>query len=166
MKAKRRPPVAEPTVMPDLGDAFEFMRVIWAVAHGLQKASKRLAASAGVTGPQRLVLHVVGRFPGISVGQLAATLHVHASTLTGVLGRLRRRGLLDRRRDPRDRRRAALGLTPVGRSLDLTVTGTVEAAVIQVLDDLPPHQARAAREALTRLARQLGVDGAGRPRRA
>jgi MarR family transcriptional regulator, organic hydroperoxide resistance regulator len=168
MKAGSRPPVSERTALPLLGDALEFMRLIWAVDHGLQKASKQMAASAGVTGPQRLVLHVVGRFPGISVGQLAATLHVHTSTLTGVLGRLERRGLLDRRRDPRDGRRAALGLTSAGRSLDLTVTGTVEAAVIEVLDALPAHKARAAREALAMLARQLGVatDSAGRPPRA
>ena len=158
MTPTRRPAVAERAALPALGDALEFMRLIWAVDHGLQKASKRMAASTGVTGPQRLVLHVVGRFPGISVGQLAATLHVHTSTLTGVLSRLQRRGLLDRRRDPRDGRRAALGLTPAGRRLDLSVTGTVEAAVIQVLDGLPTRKARAAREALTMLARQLGVD--------
>ena len=164
MTPMRRPAVGVRAAMPALGDALEFMRLIWAVDHGLQKASKRMAASAGVTGPQRLVLHVVGRFPGISIGQLASTLHVHASTLTGVLGRLERRGLLDRRPAPRDRRRAALGLTPAGRSLDLSLTGTVEAAVIQVLDGLPASKASAAREVLTLLARQLGVaiDSAGR----
>ena len=157
MTPKHRSPASERGAMPDLGDALEFMRLIWAVDHGLQKASKRMTASAGITGPQRLVLHVVGRFPGISIGQLAATLHVHASTLTGVLDRLERRGLLDRRPAPRDGRRAALGLTPAGRGLDLSVTGTVEAAVLQVLSDLPKRQVSAAREALTMLARYLGV---------
>jgi DNA-binding MarR family transcriptional regulator len=157
VKATRRPAVDERATLPALGDALEFLRLIWAVDHGLQKASKRMAASVGVTGPQRLVLHVVGRFPGISVGQLAATLHVHTSTLTGVLKRLERRRLLDRRPDPRDGRRAALGLTPAGRRLDISVAGTVEVAVLQVLDDLPKRKAAAAREALTMLARQLGV---------
>lgn len=166
MTPKRHPPISERAAMPALGDALEFMRLIWAVDHGLQMASKRMAASVGITGPQRLVLHVVGRFPGISVGQLAATLHVHVSTLTGVLGRLQRRGLLDRRRDPRDGRRAALGLTPAGRRLDLSVSGTVEAAVIRVLDGLPARKASAAREALAMLAAQLGVtvDGGGAER--
>ena len=165
MTPKRRPPGPGRGAMPDLGDALEFMRLIWAVDHGLQKASKRMAASAGITGLQRLVLHVVGRFPGISIGQLAATLHVHASTLTGVLDRLERRGLLDRRPGPRDRRRAALGLTPAGRRLDLSVTGTVEDAVVQVLNDLPKRKVSAAREALTMLAEQLGVaiDSPDRP---
>jgi len=158
MTPTRRLAVDERASLPALGDALEFLRLIWAVDHGLQRASKRMAASVGITGPQRLVLHVVGRFPGISVGQLAATLHVHTSTLTGVLKRLNRRGLLDRRPDPRDGRRAALGLTPAGRRLDLSVAGTVEAAVLQVLNDLSIRKARATREALTLLARQLGVE--------
>ena len=50
---------------------------------------KRMEQRSGVTGPQRLVLRVVGLFPGISAGALARLLHVHPSTLTGVLHRLR-----------------------------------------------------------------------------
>jgi DNA-binding MarR family transcriptional regulator len=143
--------------LPALGEALEFVRLIRAIDHGLEKASKQLAASAGVTGLQRLVLHIVGRFPGLSAGQLATTLHVHPSTLTGVLGRLERRGLLSRRPDPRDGRRASLGLTPAGRRLDAAVVGTADAVVQQLLLDLPRGRARAAREVLAQLAERLGV---------
>jgi DNA-binding MarR family transcriptional regulator len=172
MRRARQPDVDESATLPALGDALEFMRLIWAIDHGLQKASKRLAASAGVTGPQRLVVYIVGRFPGISAGQLSSTLHVHPSTLTGVLRRLERRGLLSRRPDPRDARRAALGLTPKGRRLDLAVAGPVESAVQQVLRDLPRDKGCVAREVLAMLARRLGVEcdraasrQDGRPRR-
>lgn len=72
----------------DLPDVLHFMRLLWAVVHGLDKASRRMARHVGVTGPQRLVLRVVGLFPGVSAGDVAAVLHVHPSTLTGVLRRL------------------------------------------------------------------------------
>ena len=68
------------------------MRLLWAVDHGLQRRSKRMAATLGVTGPQRLVIRIVGRFPGISAGRLASILHLHPSTLTGILRRLERGG--------------------------------------------------------------------------
>jgi DNA-binding MarR family transcriptional regulator len=44
-----------------------------------------MIGEVGVTGPQRLVLRVVGLFPGMSAGELATVLRVHPSTLTGVL---------------------------------------------------------------------------------
>src|SRR5689334_17453862 len=89
-----------------LGEVIEFMRLLWAVDHGLEASSKQMDAQFGVTGPQRLVIRIVGRHPGISAGQIAEILHVHPSTLTGVLGRLVERGIIHRRVDPADARRA------------------------------------------------------------
>src|SRR5213075_396746 len=114
---------------PPLGAVLDFMRMLWAVDHALQSASKRMESSFGVTGPQRLVVRIVGRFPGIAAGRVAAILHVHPSTLTGILQRLESRGILQRRPDPRDARRALLMLTAKGRKLDTVKTGTVEQAV-------------------------------------
>src|SRR5512146_1996532 len=70
---------------PVLGDVLEFMRLIWGISHGLQSTSKRMEAQLGITGPQRLVVRIVGRCPGVSARELAHTLHLHPSTLTGVL---------------------------------------------------------------------------------
>jgi DNA-binding MarR family transcriptional regulator len=64
------------------------MQLLWAVVHELEITSKRMTGEIGVTGPQRLVLRVVGLFPGLSAGELATILHLHPSTLTGVLQRL------------------------------------------------------------------------------
>ena len=113
--------------LPALGEVLDFMRLIWQVDHALQRTSKRMATTLGVTGPQRLVLRIVGMLPGIPAGHLARLLHVHPSTLTGVLKRLERRGLIRRRSDARDGRRFLLGLTERGRRFDVEAEGTVEA---------------------------------------
>ena len=135
-----------------LGPVLEFMRALWALDHALQSASKRMETRLGVTAPQRLVVRIVGRFPGISAGEVAEILHVHPSTLTGVLKRLEARGIVTRRADPRDARRALLALTARGRELDRLRSGTVEAVVRGVLQRLPSRSVRSARalaEALT-----------------
>src|SRR5262245_31917515 len=111
-----------------LPDVLQFMQLFWAVAHGLERRSKRMAGSMGVTGPQRLVLRVVGLYPGLSAGDLARMLHVHPSTLTGVLRRLVAQGLLARVQHRTDRRRAVLRLTANGARVNRTHRGTVEAA--------------------------------------
>src|SRR5205823_5619072 len=121
----------------DLGPVLEFMKQLWAVDHGLQTISKRMESQHGITGPQRLVVRIVGRTPGISAGALAQILRMHPSTLTGILRRLETRGVLSRRSDPNDARRALFALTARGRKVDMLKTGTVEAAVRRVLSRLP-----------------------------
>src|SRR2546428_11062395 len=100
---------------PPLGAVLDFLRLLWAVDHALQSASKQMESNFGMTGPQRLVMRIVGRFPGIAAGRVAEILHVHPSTLTGILKRLESRGLLQRRTDPRDARRAPFLSSPQGR---------------------------------------------------
>ncbi|HUJ24719.1 MAG TPA: MarR family transcriptional regulator, partial [Myxococcales bacterium] len=104
--------------------------------------------------PQRLVVRIVGRFPGIAAGRVAEILHVHPSTLTGILKRLEGRGILQRKADPRDARRALFSLTPKGRKLDTIRTGAVEQAVRRVLA-VDPSKVAAAQEILAALSHEL-----------
>jgi DNA-binding MarR family transcriptional regulator len=149
------------TELSDLPDVLEFMQLFWAVVHGLERTSKRMTGEIGVTGPQRLVLRVVGLFPGLSAGQLATVLHVHPSTLTGVLQRLVGQRLLARADDPGDRRRAVLRLTPRGARANGVRRGTVEAAIAGALDGVSDRDRAATRRVLERLASHLerGVGG-------
>jgi DNA-binding MarR family transcriptional regulator len=138
-----------------LPGVLRFMQVLWAVVHGLETSSKHMAVDIGVTGPQRLVLRIVGLVPGVSAGDLAAILRVHPSTLTGVLHRLVRERLLRRVKDPRDRRRAVLHLTTGGRRVNALTRGTVEAAVAATLRDVGARDRLAAMRVLERLATHL-----------
>ena len=149
-----------------LGKVLDFMRLIWALDHGLQSLSKRMQRSLGLTGPQRVALRVLGRRPGITAGALAGILRVHPSTLTGVLHRLERRGLVRRTRDPEDGRRALLELTPRGRKLDITSPGTVEAVVARVLAGVPAALLRPTAELLAAVAAALLEESASPMRSA
>ena len=138
-----------------MGPVLEFMRVVWALDHALQKTSKRMEATLGITAPQRLVIRILGRFPGMQAGQLAVILHLHPSTLTGILRRMQRRGLITRRVDPRDRRRTVFGLTAKGRGFDVDLDGTVEAAVRAAFADLTKKRIKDTAEVLGKLTNVL-----------
>ena len=139
-------------------DVLEFLRLLWAVDHALAAKSKQMEARLGVTGPQRFVLRFIGRNPSISAGALAEMLHLHPSTLTGVLRRLQARGFVERRPDPEDARRSMFVLTERGLELDGQRTGTVEAAVTRALAQVAPRKIDAARELLVALAAELAED--------
>jgi MarR family transcriptional regulator, organic hydroperoxide resistance regulator len=141
-----------------LGEVLSFMRLLWAVAHGLESASKQMRSEIGVTGPQRLVLRLIGHYERLSPGDLAELMHVHPSSLTGVLRRLERAGLMARKSDPEDGRRAILTLTASGRKLNGKRARTVEASVRRTLASLPASRIEAARELLSSLATELGAE--------
>ena len=144
--------------IPVLGDVLEFMRAIWGISHGLQSTSKRMEARLGITAPQRLVVRIVGHLPGTTAGRLAEILHLHPSTLTGVLRRLEDRGVLARSRGKRDRRQARLRLTPKGRVINRRHAGTVEGIVRRVLSRLEPAKIETAAEVLRALESALSHD--------
>jgi DNA-binding MarR family transcriptional regulator len=145
----------EASHQPKLGKVLEFLRLLWAVDHGFQRASKRMHANLGVTALQRMMIRIVGRALGISTGDLAEMLHVHPSTLTGALDKLVRSGALLRKVDPDDARRALLYLGAKGKTIDAVRTGTVEAAVRKAFAKLSEEQIEHAAEVLQEIARAL-----------
>jgi DNA-binding MarR family transcriptional regulator len=157
--------VAEAGDLAGLPDVLQFMQLLWAVVHGLERISKRMTGDIGVTGPQRLVLRVVGLFPGMSAGDLALVLHVHPSTLTGVLQRLVGQRLLARSDDPGDRRRAVLRLTKRGARVNAARQGTVEAAIAQALEGISDRDRMATNRVLEGLAAHLQPAGTPGPAR-
>jgi MarR family transcriptional regulator, organic hydroperoxide resistance regulator len=166
---RKRPEAAAPRADEeqevDLGEGLTFMRLLWGVNHALEASSKRMDAAIGVTGPQRLVIRIVGRFPGISAGRLARLMHVHPSTLTGILGRLATRGLVRRDPDPNDARRALFSLTAKGRELDSLRAGTVETKVRTTLARFPDARVTATQAVLAAISEAL-AEPAPKPREA
>jgi MarR family transcriptional regulator, organic hydroperoxide resistance regulator len=140
--------------LPPLGLAMDFLRRLWALDHALQRHSRRQSQARGVTGPQRMVLGLVGRFPGITAQRLARLLELHPSTVTCIVKGLERRRLISRVADPKDARRMFIGLTTAGRDLSSGVDG-VESAVEAVLAGLPAPELENVSETLSRLAASL-----------
>ncbi len=147
-----------------LDDALRFMRVVWSLEHAVQSTSKRMERAIGVTGPQRLAIRVVGSMPGITPAELARTLHLDPSTVSGVLRRLAAKKLIARDSDPADRRQVRLRLTAKGGKLNRPErTGSVESAIRVTLATFPDARIRAAVEVIERLSAELSSSGRRRP---
>jgi DNA-binding MarR family transcriptional regulator len=140
------------------GETLQFMQHMWELVHALDVRSKRMVKSVGVTGPQRLVIRLVGQRADQTASELATTLNMHPSTLTGLLARLEERGLLAREVDTSDRRRARFSLTVAGKKIDRLQRGTVEAAVRRALARLGDDELDHTRATLDRLIEELGRD--------
>jgi DNA-binding MarR family transcriptional regulator len=73
--------------------------------------------SLGVNRTDGRCLDVIDQRPGLTAGELAATVGLSAGALTTALDRLEARGFVTRTRDPDDRRRVTLKLTPEANRL-------------------------------------------------
>lgn len=71
--------------------------------------------AAGVTGPQARLLLLLGLHEGQNQGFYAEQLDVEAITLGRMLDRMEEAGLIERRRDPADRRAWRVHLTESGQ---------------------------------------------------
>ena len=85
-----------------------------------------LMRPVGLTALQYTALTVLERHGDISSAQLARNSFVTAQTMADMVLILEDRGLIERHRDPNDKRRLLLALTPAGR---------------EILDDRRPHVA-------------------------
>jgi DNA-binding MarR family transcriptional regulator len=146
-----------------LGEVLEFLRILWALDHQLEVTSRRMESTIGITAQQRFVVRLLGRFHGMTAGQIAEVLAVHPSVVSGLLRRLADRGLIVRRRDARDLRRHFLGLTEAGRRVNADATGTVEGAVRRVFQDMSRGKVTVATEVLAALTAALEAGRDGQP---
>jgi len=136
-----------------LGAALDFMRGIWRLNHALERLSSKMEDELEVSAQQHRIIRCVGKYPGLTAGQLATHLHLDPGTVSAALGRLERKSLLERRRDPRDRRRVVLGLTRRGRTL--CAASAFEVAIEQLLQDSSPSSVAAAHDLIASLSERL-----------
>ena len=103
-----------------------------------QRVTHRLLAALDarlpeLTAGEANALACFGAEPAMRVRDLVQATGQRPSTLTGVLDRLERRGLVHREPNPQDRRALRAVLTPQGR----TAAAAVERAFAEVEDRLP-----------------------------
>jgi DNA-binding MarR family transcriptional regulator len=90
---------------------------VYSTAHAFAQAYKPHLDPMGLTYPQYLVMLLLWEQDGRSVNALAHPLHLDSGTLTPLLKRMEKAGLVTRQRDTKDERIMRIHLTPHGTSL-------------------------------------------------
>lgn len=106
-----------------------------------------------MTPVQYALLKVLWERDGRSGAELGERLQLDSATITGVLDRLERAGLAERRADPRDRRVNRIALTAEGRALQVSLDREMDALNAAWFERLGAGDAARLRAALGALGR-------------
>ena len=116
----------------------------------LEKLASELADLGLTHGEVNAVAQLEPGAP-VTIAELLSATGQRASTLTGVLDRLERRGLVERELNPLDRRSFTVTLTKPGAVAAERVRGTFRDIEAQVLSAVPQRSARGFHDVLHEL---------------
>ena len=130
-------------------------------AHGLMLREVRRRVPLSITLPQFDVLaQLYRREEGMTPGELTRELLVTAGNVTGIVDRLARLGLAERRPVPQDRRAVRVRLTARGRQVMRRIIPRHRRDVAVLLARVPPEDLARLRDLLGNLARLIEEDAA------
>lgn len=134
--------------------ALDALRVI---VGALSRSARAVETRTGITNAQVFLLQQL-RDGALSVGELAELAHTHQSTVSIVIARLSRAGLVAKARAADDARRAVVSLTPAGRVLLQRAPAPPAADLLLAVERIPARDARRLADGLHALVRSLGLE--------
>jgi DNA-binding MarR family transcriptional regulator len=121
---------------------------IFQTAQILDKAAQRVFSPHELTAAQFNVLNLLSdQEAGLRASDLAASLIVDPSNITGLLKRMSRDGLVTDLENAADRRQRIVALTPKGKKLQAKASRDYEAC-LRILGDLLSEKEKTATEAV------------------
>jgi DNA-binding MarR family transcriptional regulator len=158
--------------------ALELLRTLIAT---LSHSARAVERHTGVTNAQLFLLQQLDASDALSVNDLAARARTQQSTVSTVITRLVRAGLVRKVRAPDDARRAVLSLTPAAKRLLRHAPAPPTASLLHAVERLRDADARSLAAGLRALVKALRLESrqpamlfeeparvvsAGRPRRS
>jgi DNA-binding MarR family transcriptional regulator len=117
----------------------------------LHSFSQDVYRSYGLTGPQLWALKTLQQEGPLTAGQLAGALAVHQSSVSILVDRLERRGLVQRERGAADGRVVQVALTKRGAALSRRAPEPAQGRLLHGLQGMSRIEVRRLRQAVDRL---------------
>lgn len=138
-----------------LGD--DILVALRRIIRAVDLQSRQLVRSHGLTGPQGLLLKEVILAGELTVGQLAERVSLSQATVTDILLRLERRGLVERKRSSQDKRRVLVRVTIAGRRLMKHSLPLLQEAFLDKLNQMQEWEQTQLLSSLQRLADMMNA---------
>ena len=126
---------------------------LYTASHRMTRAYRPMLDTLGLTYVQYLVMLVLWESAPQSVGELGEALYLDSGTLTPLLKRMEKNGLVSRRRDVDDERRVMIELTEQGDNLRARARDVSDDVMCRI--DTSPRQAESLRRDIMALVERI-----------
>jgi len=135
----------------------EILIALRKIIRAIDLHSKRLSQDHGVTGPQLVLLKELETGGELPAGELAKRVCLSQATVTNVLTRLEKRGLVSRARSTEDRRRVLVNLTDAGGGVLRAAPPLLQERFVRQLAELEDWEKTSLLASLQRVASMMAV---------
>jgi DNA-binding MarR family transcriptional regulator len=125
-----------------ISETQRFRDALSACSRAFKTAATGRMRGLGVHPGQNFLLEALRGETSLTTGELARRMHVEVPTAVRMIQRMQAAGLLARARDPADRRRARISLTPKGHEAAQAVPGLLDGVAEQALRGLSSAERR------------------------
>lgn len=120
-----------------------------------RRITKELAKRADLTGPQLTVVKLLEVVGDLSLSELSERIRAQNSTVTGIIDRMEREGLVTRERSKEDRRVVYIKLTAKGRELAEGIPVEPMEIFRSALESLTAQEMKDLMRIMTKLAKRV-----------
>ncbi len=120
--------------------------------------SRSLVKQVGLTGPQLIFLKTLDKAGEASAGEIAKAISLSQATVTGILERLVKRGLVNRQRSTSDKRRVLIRITSEGEKILAKAPPLMQASFLEQLNHLEQWEQTMILSALQRIVHLMGAE--------
>ena len=139
-------------------DAARTMDSLRRVVHAIRIATRASERTFGLSTAQLFVLRQLAAKPGQSLSDLATRTRTTQSSISEVVARLVRNGLVSRAPSSIDRRRAVLSLTAAGETVLANAPETIQERLLRGFESLDEETRRALADNFESWLRASGLD--------
>ena len=145
------PPIS-PDIKQEVDQVFEAIVYLYTESRRL---TKELARRAQLTGPQLTVVKILETLGDISLSELSDKIRAQNSTVTGIIDRMEREGLVARVRSTEDRRVVHIRLTEKGAKLAREIPIEPMEIFRNALESLSAQEMRDLMKILAKLSKRV-----------
>lgn len=136
----------------------EVLKALRQIIQAVDLHSRQLLREHGITGPQLVILQEVAAFGPLTVSQLAKATSLSQGTVTNILMRLEKGGLVTRTRSELDKRRVYIDVADKCRDLLATAPSPLHETFVERFGGLEEWEQEMILSALKRLATIMEPD--------
>jgi len=136
----------------------DILRSLRRISRAIDIHSRNLATKFGLTGPQLVVLRLLGQRGPMKPSEIAIQVALSQATITGIVDRLTARQLVTRERNAKDRRLVTVTITEAGRALTQQAPSPLQERFLSRLHKIDQLEQTAIRDKLRQIVCMMDGD--------